>query len=132
MTTDYVRVRVICNDEVLIFIEDSKQRLPSGNTFYTLPGGKKEDKETPVKAALRELQEEAGIQADNISLVTQLGYFTELNPDKMMISYFYDVIITPEQKEKAEYEKGHQALWIPRQKLCEYLPYLKSREHLFS
>ena len=45
--------------EVLIQLRENRPDLPFANQ-WTLPGGKVEPNETPIKAAIRELEEETG------------------------------------------------------------------------
>ena len=46
--------------EVLIQLRENRPDLPFANQ-WTLPGGKVEPNETPIKAAIRELEEETGL-----------------------------------------------------------------------
>ena len=48
---------VVCRMGKLLLVE----HFLKGRRFYNLPGGGIEDGETPEEAALRELQEEAGV-----------------------------------------------------------------------
>ena len=48
---------MVCRDGKLLLVE----HIMRGRDFFSLPGGGIEGDETPEKAALRELQEEAGV-----------------------------------------------------------------------
>lgn len=68
------------DDEQHIYVVE-QYRYPMGETIMELPAGKLEPGEDPEQAALRELQEETGLQARNIRLVGVLyptpGYCSE-------------------------------------------------------
>lgn len=49
---------MVCRDKKLLLVE----HVLKGRDFYNLPGGGIEEGETPAEAALRELEEEAGVK----------------------------------------------------------------------
>ncbi len=49
---------VVCRDGKLLLVE----KKMNGRDFFALPGGGIEENETPEEAALRELEEEAGVK----------------------------------------------------------------------
>ncbi|MCI5937543.1 MAG: NUDIX hydrolase [Eubacterium sp.] len=48
---------IVCRDDKVLLVK----HFLKGRYFYNLPGGGVEEGETPAEAALRELQEEAGV-----------------------------------------------------------------------
>ncbi|MFD2611702.1 NUDIX hydrolase [Paenibacillus gansuensis] len=63
-----------------VLITDGRQFLAchsTGNSFYDLPKGLKEEGETPVEAGIRETREETGIELD-AALLEDLGVFPYL------------------------------------------------------
>jgi 8-oxo-dGTP diphosphatase len=59
------------HDRILLYLRDNKQDIPYPN-HWALLGGQIEDGETPQDALAREIQEEIGCQASNITFVSRL------------------------------------------------------------
>jgi 8-oxo-dGTP pyrophosphatase MutT (NUDIX family) len=57
---------VVCRDGKLLLVE----HFLNDRDFYNLPGGGIEDGETPAEAALRELEEEAGVKGKIVRPLT--------------------------------------------------------------
>ena len=54
------KIALICDDGLLVYRRDDKPGIPHPN-MWDLPGGGREDEESPVDCALRETYEEFGI-----------------------------------------------------------------------
>lgn len=63
---------LVCRGDKLLLVE----HILKGRDFFTLPGGGIEDGETPAEAALRELEEEAGVKGNIVRPLT-----VEYKPD---------------------------------------------------
>ena len=70
---------MVCRDGKLLLVEHRMK----GRDFFNLPGGGIEENETPEEAALRELNEEAGVSGKlcvrlplNINRIWKVGFFT--------------------------------------------------------
>lgn len=57
---------IVCRGDKLLLVE----HFLKGRNFYNLPGGGIEEGETPAEAALRELEEEAGVKGKIIRPLT--------------------------------------------------------------
>lgn len=57
---------VVCREGKILLVE----HFLKGRNFYNLPGGGIEDNETPEEAALRELEEEAGVKGEIVRPLT--------------------------------------------------------------
>jgi len=54
------KLALLCDDQVLVYQRDDKPDIPWPG-LWDLPGGGREDGETPERCALRELEEEFGL-----------------------------------------------------------------------
>lgn len=79
-------VGVVClkGDEVLLI----RRGTPPRQGEWSLPGGRIEPGEAVTAAALRELQEETGVEADLIGLIDVVdGIFAEVGKHYVLIDY---------------------------------------------
>ncbi len=79
-------VGVVClrGDEVLLIRRGTPPRLGE----WSLPGGRIEAGERAVDAALRELREETGVEADLVGLIDVVdGVFPEIDRHYVLIDY---------------------------------------------
>ncbi len=78
---------LVCRGDKLLLVE----HILKGRDFFTLPGGGIEDGETPAEAALRELEEEAGVKGKIVRPLT-----IEYKPD-MKSRIFSFLVEIPEE-----------------------------------
>jgi 8-oxo-dGTP diphosphatase len=70
------KIAVICEEEVLVYLRDNVDHIPNPNQ-WDLPGGIREDGETAVACALRELEEEFGVQLPEDTVIHEAIYTAE-------------------------------------------------------
>lgn len=61
------KLALLCDDQILVYQRDDKPDIPWPG-LWDLPGGGREDGETPARCALRELEEEFGLVLDETRL----------------------------------------------------------------
>lgn len=107
------RVLLIEADQVALI-----QRVRNGNTYYVFPGGRVEEGETPVQAAIREAHEELGLVVCPLREVAQIQHGD-------LIQHYFLVKSTggvfgsgdgPEMHGQYPPERGtYTAVWLPVQ-----------------
>ena len=81
--------------------------------YYEIPGGKREEGESPEQTAIREMKEETGIDIKNLK---HKGIITIEYPDKKFI---FDVFISNEYKGKPQEFKENTSEWINIKELLQ-------------
>lgn len=61
------KLALLCAEQILVYQRDAKPDIP-WPALWDLPGGGREDDETPERCALRELEEEFGLVLDEARL----------------------------------------------------------------
>lgn len=85
------RATVICRDETGILFVRKR------NAKWNLPGGRVEQGETPLQAAMREMAEETGLTFDQLSYVSQYQ-------ENKVIHFLFEARRAENQKPKASNE----------------------------
>lgn len=98
---------VFSKDSILLI-----RRLKNGREYYVLPGGGIEAGERPWQAALRELEEETGLQTDDLT------FFAEERVGNGRDHYFVvetstrDVHMTGPEVDRMSPDNVYELLWI--------------------
>lgn len=121
-----VRAIISNNNQLLVM-----HRNKFGLEYYTLIGGSIEPGETPEQAILREVREEASLEADNPRLV-----FTEEAGDPYGVQLIYlcdfkggEIALSPDSDEAKINQLGqnlHNPLWVSIDQFKE-LPFRSTR-----
>lgn len=80
------KIAVIHGDTLLTYLRDDKPEIPFP-ALWDLPGGGREDDETPLECALRETQEEFGIRIPEDRIVWKKRY-SAFNPAGLPFYFF--------------------------------------------
>ena len=88
------KIALICDDKLLTILRDDISTIPWPN-MWELPGGGREDEETPFECVQREVFEELGLKFEEADILWVKKYQGMLNPDK--ISIFMVGTITQEE-----------------------------------
>jgi len=88
------KIALLSDDKLLTILRDNISSIPWPN-MWELPGGGREDEETPFECVQREVFEELGLKLEEAAIVWAKEYQGMLNPDK--ISIFMVGTITQEE-----------------------------------
>ena len=111
--THIVAAIIFNRDKSEVFITKRPDEKHKGG-FWEFPGGKVESGETIEQAIVRELDEEVGIRATELSLFEHLEFDY---PDK---SLKFDFICVMEFEHSPYGKEGQQGAWVPIAELSRY------------
>lgn len=85
--TDFIGVKIalLCGDSLVVIQRDNKPGLRFAD-MWDMPGGGREDNETPFECVAREIVEELGIKISQDSVVSEKAYPAIHDPT--LTSYF--------------------------------------------
>ena len=78
------KIALICDDKLLTILRDDISTIPWPN-MWELPGGGREDEETPFECVQREVFEELGLKLEEADILWVKDYQGMLDPDKTYI-----------------------------------------------
>ena len=78
------KIALLCGDSVLTILRDDKPSIPWPN-MWELPGGGRENEETPFECVQREVFEELGLKLEEVAIVWAKEYQGMLDPAKTSI-----------------------------------------------
>ena len=78
------KIALICDDKLLTILRDDFPTIPWPN-MWELPGGGREDEETPFECVQREVFEELGLKLEEADILWVKDYQGMLDPDKTSI-----------------------------------------------
>lgn len=98
-----------------------------------------EDSETPLEAAKREIFEESGIKADNVTQLTSLCYIpTDIFLEKKRYNWPSDTFVIPEysfaflcDRDITLSHEHTECVWLPYDEACKILKWDSNRTALF-
>ena len=88
------KIALFCDDRILTILRDDISTIPWPN-MWELPGGGRENEETPFECVQREVFEELGLKLEEVAIVWAKEYQGMLDPAK--ISIFMVGTITQEE-----------------------------------
>ena len=78
------KIALICDDKLLTILRDDISTIPWPN-MWELPGGGREDEETPFECVQREVFEELGLKLEEVDILWAKEYQGMLDPEKTSI-----------------------------------------------
>lgn len=94
------KMAVFCGNNIVTYLRDHKEGIPFPGR-WDLPGGGREGNETPIQCALREFEEEFGIQVSEqrIEVIERHPSLAQAGLD----TYFCVARINPEEVEQIKF-----------------------------
>lgn len=102
-----VRTFLIKDNEVVAIKYITKNNMD----FYDVPGGKIEENETSIEAAIREFKEETGMDVYNLKYI---GNLIAEYPNKI---FDFDIYVTNESESFPKQTEENESCWIDINKL---------------
>lgn len=78
------KIALLCDDKLLTILRDDISTIPWPN-MWELPGGGREDEETPFECVQREVFEELGLKLEEAAILWVKDYPGMLEPDETSI-----------------------------------------------
>ena len=78
------KIALLCEDRLLTILRDDISTIPWPN-MLELPGGGREDEETPFECVQREVFEELGLKLEEVDILWAKEYQGMLDPEKTSI-----------------------------------------------
>ncbi len=76
------KAAILIGDRVLVTLRDNRDDIPFPNV-WDLPGGGREDGETPVDTVLREIREEVGLVIAEASIIWRRAFASQSVPGQV-------------------------------------------------
>lgn len=117
---------MVRGEETIVIVP--KRRAASGRTVLALPKGHVDPGETPAQAALREVREEAGVEAELVEKLGDVRYWYQRDGQriaKVVTFYLFDYRSGDVADHDAEVE---EARWLPLDEALAQLSYRGERE----
>lgn len=108
----------------VLYVEGNKvlfvrqYRYAYGESLYELPAGKLEANESPMCAAKRELEEEAGVSSDDLKLLLIMYPTPGYTNEKI---YIYHALSGKKTKARLDEDEFLDVEWIPLERVKEML-----------
>lgn len=108
----------------VLYVKDGKvllvrqYRYPYAESIYEIPAGKLDEGEEPIKTAVRELEEEGGLVADELKLLYVMYPSPGYTNEKI---YIYQALSAHETKARLDEGEYLDAEYIPVEKVKEML-----------
>ena len=117
---------VVRGDETIVIVP--RRRAANGRAVVALPKGHVDPGETPPQAAVREVREEAGVDAELIEKLGDVRYWYQRDGRriaKVVAFYLFDYRSGDVADHDAEVE---EARWVPLEQAARELSYPGERE----
>ncbi|HWV87168.1 MAG TPA: NUDIX hydrolase [Capillimicrobium sp.] len=117
---------VVRGDETIVIVP--RRRAANGRAVVALPKGHVDPGETPPQAAVREVREEAGVEAELVEKLGDVRYWYQRDGKriaKVVAFYLFDYRSGDVADHDAEVE---EARWVPLERAARELSYRGERE----
>jgi 8-oxo-dGTP pyrophosphatase MutT (NUDIX family) len=119
---------VVVNPDREIVVIVPTRRAADGSRVLALPKGHPDGRESPVEAALREVREEAGVEAEVVESLGEVRYWYQRNGKRIakVVEFFLLRYVSGDVNDH-DHEVEH-ARWVPAAEAAETLSYAGERD----
>ena len=126
--TEFSAGGVVVNDAHEVVVIVPTRRAADGSKVLALPKGHPDGSESPVQAALREVREEAGVEAEVVESLGEVRYWYQRGGRRIakVVEFFLLRYVSGDVGDH-DHEVEH-ARWIPAAQAAETLTYAGERD----
>ena len=127
VTSEFSAGGVVVRDRDCVVIVPTR-RAADGRRVLALPKGHPDGDETPQEAALREVREEAGVEARAVEKLGDVRYFYQRDGQRIakIVSFFLLEYLSGEPEEHDH--EVEEARWMPLEEAATALTYKGERD----
>jgi len=128
MPSEFSAGGVVMNEDHEVVVIVPTRRAADGSRVLALPKGHPDGKESPLEAALREVREEAGVQAEWVDSLGEVRYWYQRGGRRIAkVVEFFLLRYVSGDVEDHDHEV-EQARWVPAEEAAETLTYAGERD----
>ncbi len=126
--TEFSAGGVVVNDDHEVVVIVPTRRAANGLPVLALPKGHPDGRESPAEAALREVREEAGVEAELLESLGEVRYWYQRGGRRIakVVEFFLLRYVSGDVADH-DHEVEH-ARWIPAAQAVERLTYAGERD----
>jgi 8-oxo-dGTP pyrophosphatase MutT (NUDIX family) len=128
MPSEFSAGGVVMNDANEVVVIVPTRRAANGSRVLALPKGHPDGEESPLQAALREVREEAGVQAEVVESLGEVRYWYQRGGRRItkVVEFF---LLRYVSGDLADHDhEVEQARWVPAAEAVETLTYAGERD----
>ena len=128
MPSEFSAGGVVMNEDHEIVVIVPTRRAADGSRVLALPKGHPDGHESPLEAALREVREEAGVEAECVDSLGEVRYWYQRGGRRIAkVVEFFLLRYVSGDVEDHDHEV-EQARWVPAAEAAETLTYAGERD----
>ncbi len=126
--TEFSAGGVVVNADREVVVIVPTRRAADGSRVLALPKGHPDGAETPVQAALREVREEAGVEAEVVGSLGEVRYWYQRSGKRIakVVEFFLLRYVSGDVKDHDH--EVEQARWVPAAEAVRTLTYAGERD----
>jgi 8-oxo-dGTP pyrophosphatase MutT (NUDIX family) len=127
-STEFSAGGVVINADQEVVVIVPTRRAADGSRVLALPKGHPDGKESPVQAALREVREEAGVEAELVDSLGEVRYWYQRGGKRIakVVEFFLLRYVSGDVGDH-DHEVEH-ARWVPADEAARTLTYAGERD----
>jgi 8-oxo-dGTP pyrophosphatase MutT (NUDIX family) len=128
MPSEFSAGGVVMNADREVIVIVPTRRAADGSRVLALPKGHPDGRESPLQAALREVREEAGVQAEVVETLGEVRYWYQRGGRRIakVVEFF---LLRYVSGDVADHDhEVEQARWVPAAEAAETLTYAGERD----